>query len=151
MEKLLSAVAMEVLIKSMAQANPIFSMSCFRLPRGLCECVTSLIHQFWRGSKNGKRKPKNLGGLGFRNMELFNLPLLSRQAWRLLQELGSLIARILKAIYYLDILIIETELGSPPTIFGAPLLMVGILSSTELFVEWAMALQHMYGLTTGYP
>ena len=43
MEKLLSAAGKEVLIKSVAQAIPVFSMSCFRLPRGLCESVTSMI------------------------------------------------------------------------------------------------------------
>ena len=57
MEKLLSAAGKEVLIKSVAQAIPVFSMSCFRLPRGLCENITSIIRQFWWGSKQGRRKP----------------------------------------------------------------------------------------------
>jgi hypothetical protein len=36
LEKLLSAMGKDVLIKSVAQALPIFSMACFLLPRGLC-------------------------------------------------------------------------------------------------------------------
>ena len=100
MEKILSAAGKEVLIKSVAQSIPVFSMSCFRLPRGLCESVTSLIRQFWWGSKQGKRKPswvawdtmvqpKHLGGLGFRDLEIFNLALLARQAWRIMNDENS--------------------------------------------------------------
>jgi hypothetical protein len=43
MEKLLSYAGKEVLIKAVAQAIPVYSMSCFRLPRGICESVKSMI------------------------------------------------------------------------------------------------------------
>ena len=56
MEKILSAGGKEVLIKLVAQDIPVYSMACFRLPRGLCEHINSLIRQFWWGSKQGKRK-----------------------------------------------------------------------------------------------
>ena len=105
MEKLLSAAGKEVLIKSVAQAIPVYSMACFRLLRGLCDNITSIIRQFWWGSKQGKRKPslvswdvmtkpKYLGGMGFRDAEIFNLSFLARQAWRLLVDPNSLSARI---------------------------------------------------------
>lgn len=52
------------------------------------ENVTSIICEFWWGSKQGKRKPswvswenmtrpKNLGDLGYCNLEIFNFSLLS--------------------------------------------------------------------------
>lgn len=82
-EKTISSARKEVLIKSVAQAVPIYSMSYFKLPRGL-EHLNKLIRQFWWGSKEGKRKPswvswksmiepKFMGGLGFQDFELFNL------------------------------------------------------------------------------
>ena len=36
-EKTISFQGKEVLVKSVAQTVPVFSMSCFKLPRGLCE------------------------------------------------------------------------------------------------------------------
>jgi hypothetical protein len=74
LEQLLSAAGKEVLIKLVLQAIPIFSMLCFKLPKGLCDHINSLIRNFWWGSKKGKRRthwvswevmcsPKAAGGL----------------------------------------------------------------------------------------
>jgi hypothetical protein len=57
LEKILSVGGKEVLIKYVAHAIPVYSLTCFILPRGLCEDIYSLIHQFWWGSKETKRKP----------------------------------------------------------------------------------------------
>jgi hypothetical protein len=60
-------------------------------------------------------KPKHLGGLGFRDLELFNLCLLARQAWRLPQVPTSLSAHILKVVYYPDGTILDAQLGAHPS------------------------------------
>ena len=126
LEQALSAGGKEVLIKAVAQAIPTYSMSCFRLPRGLCKHIDGLLRSFWWGSKEGKRrtcwvawedmtKPKYMGGLGFRDIELFNLALLARQAWRILQEPSSLSARVLKAVYFPDGDFLEAQIGTSPS------------------------------------
>jgi len=126
MEQTLSAGGKEVLIKAVAQVVPIFSMFCFRLSRGLCQHIDGLLRGFWWGSKEGKRrtcwvawedmtKPKNMGGLGFRDIELFNLALLARQAWRILQEPQALSSRVLKAVYFPETDFLEAELGPSPS------------------------------------
>jgi hypothetical protein len=46
--------------------------------------------------------PKSEGGLGFRDLHSFNMVLLARQGWRLLQAPDSLCARVLSANYFHD-------------------------------------------------
>ena len=126
MEQTLSIGGKEVLIKSVTQAIPTYSMSCFMLPRGLCQHIDSLIRNFWWGSMRGQRKPawvswdtltmpKYMGGMGFRQIELFNLALLVWQAWRILQTPKTLSARVLKAVYFPSGDILPVELGRRPS------------------------------------
>jgi hypothetical protein len=107
----LTQAAKEVFIKSIAQALPIYIMGVFKLPFGLCDELTRMIRNYWWGEENGKRKMhwmaweymmrnKNRGGIGFRDLRLFNQALLARQAWRLVQNPQSLCARVLKAKYF---------------------------------------------------
>ncbi|WVZ60335.1 hypothetical protein U9M48_010378 [Paspalum notatum var. saurae] len=110
-EKHLSAAAKEVLIKSVAQALPTYIMGAFKLPLGTCDDLTSIIRDFWWGSEKGKRKiawvawkdlvmKKCQGGLGFKDMRLFNQAMLARQAWRLIDKPDSLCSTLLKAKYF---------------------------------------------------
>ena len=56
-----------------------------------------------------------MGGLGFRDLELFNLALLARQSWRLLTEPDSLSGCILKAVYFPNCSLLDAELGNHPS------------------------------------
>ncbi|XP_040372958.1 uncharacterized mitochondrial protein AtMg00310-like [Rosa chinensis] len=112
-EKTLSAAGKEILIKAVAQSIPTYVMSCFEVPIHLCNEMHSLMAKFWWGSTEEDKKihwlaweklclPKAEGGLGFRNMHQFNLALLAKQGWRLIQNPQSLVARLFKAKYYPD-------------------------------------------------
>lgn len=110
-EKILSRAGKEVLIKAVAQARPTYCMSCFRLPHSLCEELTQMIAKFWWGQSGEESKihwlnwkklctPKKDGGLGFRDFHCFNLAMLSKQGWRMIQDTDSLLTRVLRARYY---------------------------------------------------
>jgi hypothetical protein len=56
------------------------------------------------------KKPKYMGKLGFRDTKLFNLALLARQAWRILQDSTTLSARITKTVYHPNVDFLDAEL-----------------------------------------
>lgn len=96
----------EINIKSVVQAIPTYAMSCFRLPKGLLDKISSLCARFWWGLTETKKrihwkrwqelcKPKDQGGLNFRDLEVFNQTLLAKQAWRVLAKPDSIVARVL--------------------------------------------------------
>ena len=112
----LSKGGKEVLIKSILLALPTYVMSTFLLPLEICENLTSAIAQFWWSSNPPKRGihwakwdkvclSREEGGIGFRMIHEFNLALLAKQLWRLVQFPDSLVARVLRGRYY--------RLGSP--------------------------------------
>lgn len=51
---------------------------------------------------------KSKGGMGFRDMQAFNLILLAKQAWRLIGSPNSLCAQLLRAKYYPNGNILDT-------------------------------------------
>lgn len=70
-----------------------------------------MICRFWWSQQKDEKKmhwvgwekmtlPKRSGSLGFRDLHSFNLAMLARQAWRLLQAPESLCARVLAVKYY---------------------------------------------------
>ncbi|KAG7599261.1 Ribonuclease H-like superfamily [Arabidopsis suecica] len=82
-----------------------------QLPITICNEINSVISSFWWGKENGKKKipwvawqrlsiPKKEGGLGFKDLQHFNKALLAKQAWRILMNPTSLLARLYKSLYY---------------------------------------------------
>ena len=95
-------------------------MSSFLFSFEICQKLTSTIARFWwsSGEKKGLHwyswdrvsVPKREGGLGFKDLEVFNQALLSKQVWRIMQYPNCLMARMLRARYFSDGDIIKATL-----------------------------------------
>lgn len=59
--------------------------------------------------------PKEDGGLGFKDLESFNIALLAKQVWRIMQGPGSLVSRILRGRYLPQQTILNGQLGTKPS------------------------------------
>ncbi|KAL4368506.1 hypothetical protein GQ457_05G022370 [Hibiscus cannabinus] len=86
---LLSFSGREVLIKSIAQALSQYVMFCYLLPCSLVEEMSRSIRRFWWSGKGSARgwpfvawadlcQSKAAGGMGFKDLHLFNIALLVR-------------------------------------------------------------------------
>jgi hypothetical protein len=102
-----------VLLKSVAQAVPNYSMSCFLLSKITCRKMRAAISNCWWGGSAENRRMHWLrwewltqhtsrGGMGFRDLQLFNKSMLGKQGWRLTTRSYSLCARALKGRYFHD-------------------------------------------------
>lgn len=109
-EKLFSIGGKEILIKAVIQAIPTYCISCFKLPKGLCDDINRMCARFWWGAVGDRRKiywaswkklcvSKDRGGIGFRDLSLFNQALLAKQSWRIMRDPESLLSKVLKGRY----------------------------------------------------
>lgn len=86
-------------------------MSCFLIPITTIRNLQSIMVRFWWGSGEGNKKvhwinkdflykSKLKGGLGLKDLHSFNIALLAKHGWRILENPNSLLARVLKAKYF---------------------------------------------------
>ena len=117
---MLSQAGREVLIKAVIQAIPTYTMSCFKLPKGLVRELKSLIQKFLWGYSSDSRKVhwvcweklcevKEVGGMGFKEIEKFNDALLAKQVWRMINNPGSLCFLVFKARFFPNCSILEVN------------------------------------------
>ncbi|KAL0374642.1 UNVERIFIED_CONTAM: putative mitochondrial protein [Sesamum radiatum] len=124
-EKTLSQAGKATLIQAVIQAIPSYAMSCFRLPKTLLQEFQALAADFFWHDGDRRRihwlawtrlcSSKLEGGLGFRDLEAFNLALLSKQLWRLLTRPDSLVSKVLKAKYYPRSHLFDASVGTRPS------------------------------------
>lgn len=122
----LSQVGKLVLLKSVAQSIPSYVMNCFLLSPSVIYRINQCMARFWWGQKADERRihwckweiaclPKNLGGLGLRDLESFNLAFLAKQGWKLLTQPHSLLTQCLKARYFPRCSFLQANLGFSPS------------------------------------
>ncbi|XP_057444657.1 uncharacterized protein LOC130736903 [Lotus japonicus] len=125
-EKSLSRAGREVLVKVVAQSIPSYVMSCFLLPDGICSDIEGMISRFYWGGDVTKRgmhwlswkslcKSKDRGGIGFRDFKKFNMALVAKNWWRLLNCPDSLLGKVFKAVYYPRDTIFTAKKGCRPS------------------------------------
>uniref|UniRef100_A0A803NST3 Reverse transcriptase domain-containing protein n=1 Tax=Cannabis sativa TaxID=3483 RepID=A0A803NST3_CANSA len=144
--KIFSKGGKEILLKSVIQAIPTYSMACFRIPVATCRSLESTMANFWWGTNENNRpkthwqswnklcRSKKDGGLGFRSLVHFNQAMLAKQAWRILKQPNSTVSRILSARYYPQSSFLSSSTGHSPSFvwrsicWGKELLQKGLIS-----------------------
>ncbi|XP_058776799.1 uncharacterized protein LOC131651145 [Vicia villosa] len=96
------------LLKSVLSSLAIFTMSFYKVPSRVVKNFTSIQNKFLWGGVEEKRKihwvkwsdvtlPFEDGGLGVKNINLFNFALLCKWRWRILEGSNSLWYKVLKS------------------------------------------------------
>ena len=102
-ERLISCTGREVRLKAVAQAVPTHAMSCFKLSKKVYKGLSSPMARYWWISSIDRKylhwidwpalaKPKVAGGMGFRDLEVFNIALLGKHSWNMITNPDSLCA-----------------------------------------------------------
>ncbi|XP_062100380.1 uncharacterized mitochondrial protein AtMg00310-like [Humulus lupulus] len=103
-------------------------MNLFRLSVALINEIHRLCARFWWGLDNEKRRMhwctwdglcwhKADGGLGFRNLSLFNQSLLAKQAWRIHNDPNSLAVKVVKGIYFANTFLAKAKMSKRACVF----------------------------------
>ncbi|KAL5165238.1 putative ribonuclease H protein [Glycine soja] len=109
-QEFLSMAGKVTLINSVLTALPIYLLSFFKIPQKVVQKVISLQRNFlWGGSQDLKKiawvkwegicLPKEVGGLGIKDITRFNVALLGRWLWALSSNQNQLWVRILTSKY----------------------------------------------------
>ena len=125
-EKYISKAGREILIKTVAQAIPTYTMGMFKIPKALCDTINFTLVKYWWGRTKDEKKihwinwkklctSKKKGGVGFQDIQTFNLALLAKQAGRLIQDTHSLFYKVYKSKYFPTCTFMEARLGNNPS------------------------------------
>uniref|UniRef100_A0A803N1Y0 Reverse transcriptase zinc-binding domain-containing protein n=1 Tax=Chenopodium quinoa TaxID=63459 RepID=A0A803N1Y0_CHEQI len=119
----LSQAGQEILIKSIAHAIPTYAMECFILPSSILKEIEKMCLNFFCSQRNNEHKTawvaweklnfsKRDGGLGMRDLSVFNKAMLAKQVCRLLNKPNSLMSKTLKQKYFPNCELMEAKVNT---------------------------------------
>jgi hypothetical protein len=122
----LSRAGKEIMIKSVLQAIPSYVMSVYLLPDSTIKDIERMMNSFWWGGGSNNKgirwlawdrmtQPKMNGGMGFRDLQAFNLAMIAKQGWTIMTKPHTLVARLYKARYFPHSSLFESKIGHNPS------------------------------------
>ena len=101
-------------------------MGIFKIPRALCDAINSIVAKYWWGQSKDEKKihlinweklctRKDRGGMGFRDIQAFNMAMLAKQAWHLIHNTHSLFYQVYKSRYIPNCSFMDAEVSSNPS------------------------------------
>lgn len=108
--KVLSMAGRVCLVNSVLTSLPLYYLSFFKIPHRVAKEIVSLHRRFLWGGVGDQKKvcwiswdkvtlPKGKGGLGVKNIILFNKSLLAKWRWNLFHQSSSMWAQVLQSRY----------------------------------------------------
>lgn len=102
----------EVLIKAMVMSIPTYTMSYFKISNTFYDEEEKMMTRFWWGQKKKERKiyqvswkqmckPKQEGGMGFKDLKTLNMVLLAKQSLRVMSDTNSLLHKYVESQIFL--------------------------------------------------
>lgn len=129
----LSKAGKVTLLKTAAQVVPNFWMNMLLIPAEVCDRIEKSMNAFWWGSGQAGKGVKWMsweklctvkedGGLGFKKLREFNIAMLARQAWRIINNANPLVTSMLRARYFPHSSVLDAKLGTNPSYVWGSLL-----------------------------
>ncbi|GJV40037.1 RNA-directed DNA polymerase, eukaryota [Tanacetum coccineum] len=108
--KTLSIGGRLTLLKSVLGASPLYTMSIFKVPKGVLKVMESIRNNFFKGADPSEKKitwvawdkvlaSKKKGGLGVSSFHALNRALLLKWVWRFVSQDDSLWFRVIQAVH----------------------------------------------------
>ncbi|CAM8912119.1 unnamed protein product [Rhodiola kirilowii] len=165
--KNLSSGGKEILIKSVLQALPQYSMNCFQLPEDTIKKMHSSLRRYWWSCSSSKSpihwvkaqtlcQDKDMGGMGFKDLKCINLSFLAKQAWRLYTQPDLLISKIYSAKYCHSSDMLYCSAGYRPSfcwrsiVKGFEILRIGSNQDHNGHINWTANPSGQFDLSSAY-
>ena len=114
------------LLKTSGQVVPNFWMNLLTIPAKICNMIQRQMNKFWWGNGGHSKgvkwmawgrmcEAKENGGLGYKDLRQFNLAMLAKQGWRLVNGENSFVTSIMKARYFPRTYFLNAKLGNNPS------------------------------------